>query len=172
MTTQPQSHRPCPRPRRTPRPSVLAAALLGLLAFGAPAPAQPGPKGLPPHASGERGAPGGWIHKYTDRLGLTPQQSATIRDISQRGRVESDDLEAALEAANRTLRELLDQEAPAEDTVMAQVRRIGELEIGLRQSRLRAMLAIRAVLDATQRRELQKIRQEWLQSRGLESTKD
>ncbi|MDJ0850857.1 MAG: Spy/CpxP family protein refolding chaperone [Myxococcota bacterium] len=147
------------------RAAGFVAALL--LAWSPPAPAEPPdgpPGGPPPHGGPPRPhgppPPEAIAARYGERLGLDEEALARIRGISEETRSAHEQLRAELEAAHQDMRALLSQEVPNESEVMQQAERIGTLETRNRQLRLRAMLAIRALLSDEQRAELVRMRGE------------
>ncbi len=144
-----------------------------LLVWSVPAGAQPpaesgGPAipGRPPHPPGRppygHGPPPleKITARYAERLALDEETLARIRAIALEARTANEASRAALEAAHDEMRALLKQDVPDEAQVMRQAERIGALETRTRQQRLRAMLAIRALLSDEQRAELVRIRGE------------
>ncbi len=158
------------RAARWCRAAGVATLLLAWsLPVGAQPPAPPGgpalpgrpphPPGRPPHGHGP--PPLEKITaRYAERLALDEEALARIRVIALEAREANEESRAALEAAHDEMRALLKQDVPDEARVMEQAERIGALEIRTRQQRLRAMLAIRALLSDEQRAELVRIRGE------------
>jgi len=141
-------------PRRGAVASLLLIALMAALASAAMADRhRRGPPGGPP-------PPGRIFEVHGERLGLTPEASAAIQAIVETSRKEDEALREQLHDAHRKLGALLDAETPDKEAVLAQSETISALELLERQSRLRAMMAIRALLTPEQRRELVNIREE------------
>jgi len=141
----------CSRRRGRLVATLVLAALLAPAALAEP----PGPPG----GHGRRG-PGHFVEKYAAQLDLDPETRAVIESIVTSSRSEGEKLDEELRAAHRRMRELLSADEPDEEAVMAQVDAIGALEVESHKSRLRAMLAIRALLTPEQRSELVQIREE------------
>jgi Spy/CpxP family protein refolding chaperone len=116
-------------------------------------------------------APGRMIEKHAERLGLSEATLASIDEIVKTSRAGSEELREELQAAHRDMRDLLMQDEPSEPDVMAQAALISDVELELKQSRLRAMLHIRGLLTPEQRDELRKIREENQESAFVEVRK-
>jgi Spy/CpxP family protein refolding chaperone len=106
-------------------------------------------------------APGDFIEQHAERLGLDQQTVDAIRAVIERSRASSETLRADVSAAHGELRELLHRDTPDEAAVMQQAEKIGALETEASKNRLRAVLEIRKMLTAEQRRELDRIRREF-----------
>ncbi len=163
------------RSGRRVRATAVAVALLTLgLAAGAsgeerwprPPPPPGGPPGPPPHHRGGPPPIERVLERNAERLGLDPATEAEIRAISSASRAEGERIRASLDAAHRTMRALLSQDAPAEAEVMRQAEQIGALETEAQKSRLRAMLRIRSLLTPEQRAVLVEIHEERRARRG------
>ena len=132
------------------------AALAALIAFAGQALGQP-PHGRP-HGpgAGHEGRPMGRM----EGMDLDPATRAEIDAIVAETRAAGEQLREELESAELGMRELLSQDAPALDLVMAQAELIGELETERRKHRLATMLAIRALFSDEERAALQQQRME------------
>ena len=93
-------------------------------------------------------------------MDLDPATRAEIDAIVAETRAAGEQLREELESAEMGMRELLSQDAPALDLVMAQAELIGELETERRKHRLATMLAIRALFSDEERAALQQQRME------------
>ena len=104
--------------------------------------------------------PGKFIEKNAERLGLDPETTGEIRDMLEESYAESEEIQAKLREAKRSLHGLLAKSLPDRDQVMQQVEKIGELEIKAQKHKLDTMLEVRAMLSEEQRAELVEIRRE------------
>jgi Spy/CpxP family protein refolding chaperone len=150
--------------RRGARAALALAALLVAprLAGAWPGEPPPGPPG--------GGPPGGFIGQDLDQLGLAPETRAQIDRIVADARARGEALRPQIEAAHRTLHDLLTQGAPDQEAVMHQAEALGALELSEHKNRLEAMLAIRALLTPEQRDQLVRSHEEgrgrWKHHRG------
>jgi len=157
---------------RTPMKKLSAGALVlslstllaGIALAGGPMGGPMGGPGGPHH--GPEGRPHGgpdigmMMEHNAERLGLSDETIAKIRDISDASRKGREGLEKDLDARSDELRKLLDQDAPDRSAVMAKADAIGALKTKLRKSQLEAMLDVRALLTPEQRKELTKLHEE------------
>lgn len=84
-------------------------------------------------------------------LGLQGAQRDQVQRIVDGARSRGRTLRRERREAARALRELLEQDPPNRDAVMAQARTIGQIETDLRLHRLDTMLRVRQVLTPAQR---------------------
>ena len=108
-----------------------------------------------------RGCHGHGKGAYFDRmeaklaeLQLDEQTRASAQQVIATARTESDARRAELADARRALHDLLEQEAPAVDAVMAQADAVGALQTESNKAKLRTMLELRSVLGPEQWNEL------------------
>ena len=135
---------------------LLASALPGEVRAGPPG--QGGPHGQPPM--------GGFIERHAERLELDEAAVASIRKVVDRTRSDNEKVQRQIEAEHKQMRIMLEADSPNEKRVMQQADTIGALYTRERKNRLRAMLAVRALLTPEQRAELQKIRREMHDKHG------
>jgi Spy/CpxP family protein refolding chaperone len=126
----------------------------------------PGHGGGPPDHGGGPPDPGGFIERNAARLGLGPEEVAAIRAVVERSRARNETLLVEIDKAQDEMRELLHGDDPNEDAVLGQADRIGALHTEESKNRLRAIIAIRKMLTAEQRRELDAIRREMREKWG------
>jgi Spy/CpxP family protein refolding chaperone len=111
----------------------------------------------PFHGPGHHG-PGGFVERHAEQLGLDAAQQEAIEEIV----AESHEDAGALHEERRTLRselhELLTQEPPDVEAVMAQADAIGAVDVALHKHRLGTMIAIRNQLTPKQRELLTELR--------------
>jgi len=123
--------------------ALVVVALLG----ASTALSKPGHGGCHGHGKGDR------LDRLEAKLGEleldADTRAATARVIEQ-ARTESEARRDEMRAARRTLHELLEQETPAVEQVMAQADALGALEAEAHKSKLRTMLELRALLGAEQ----------------------
>lgn len=113
--------------------------------------------------------PGRFIEAYIARLGLDEQTLAAIRTIVETAHLRGAALGSELHQAHAQMRTLLSQEMPDAAAVMQQADTIGALEIAERKQRLQALLQIRALLTPAQRQELNRLQEQTLARRRLDS---
>lgn len=103
--------------------------------------------------------PGGGCHEHgsldglvyqLEELGIEGETLEAVEAVVDRARDEARDNHRALRAAHEELRELLEQDAPDLDAVLAQADAVGALETQARKARVRAMLEIRGLVSAEQ----------------------
>lgn len=99
-----------------------------------------------------------FIAEHADELELDEATRAQIEEIVQRTQREARKLRHAHHQAGRTLRELLELDAPDESAVMNQADVVGRLESQRLKQRIGAMLEIRALLSREQRERLVELR--------------
>jgi Spy/CpxP family protein refolding chaperone len=136
------------------RRTLLAAAALlvaGVLVAAA-GHARPPFHGPGPHD------PGGFVERHAEQLGLDAAQQETIRGILDESHEGGSALHEELRALRGELHELLMQDPPDEEAVMAQADAIGAAEVALHKQRLSTMIAIRNQLTPEQREALKELR--------------
>jgi Spy/CpxP family protein refolding chaperone len=87
-------------------------------------------------------------------LELDVDTRAAAARVLEQARTEGEARRDEMRDARRALHELLEQEQPAVDQVMAQADVLGALETEAHKAKLRTMLELRALLDAEQWQEL------------------
>lgn len=137
---------------------LLASTLPGEVRAGGP----PGPGGV----RGGQPPIDGFIERHAERLGLDDATVASIRKVVDRTRSDNEKVQQQIEAEQKQMRTMLEADSPNEKRVMQQADTIGALYTRERKNRLRAMLAVRALLTPGQRTELQKIRREMHEKYG------
>jgi Spy/CpxP family protein refolding chaperone len=90
-----------------------------------------------------------------DDLGLEAETRAAAAQVVEQARAERETRRDVEREARRALHELLEQEAPAPEQVMAQADAIGALETESHKAKLRTMLELRSLLGAEKWQELQ-----------------
>ena len=106
---------------------------------------------------GGRHGPGGMlggIERGVDRLELTPENRKAADAIFDEARTELRALRDPSRTAHDKLRELLDQQSPSLEAVLAQADAIGALELEARKTELEAMVKVRQLLTAEQWQQL------------------
>ncbi len=131
-----------------------AVALIGAFALLAPAVAQ-----------AHRGGPGGGCHdgsrlrhieRRIDRLGLDAATQKSVHDIIDQAKQDAQATRDKLHAARKQMRELLAQDNPDENAVLAQADTLGALQTEMRKSMLQNLLQVRKLLTADQWQQLHK----------------
>jgi Spy/CpxP family protein refolding chaperone len=140
---------------------IATPILLLLLGLAAASGAPPARAGGPPYGPGHGPPPlDALLERNAERLGLDAEALARIRAAVDASRPEHDRLSDELHTLRIEMRELLDEDAPDRDVVMALADRIGAAETALDKHRLATLLEIRAMLSPEQRRELVRIHDE------------
>jgi hypothetical protein len=104
-----------------------------------------------PHDEGcGRGRPFDRIEDRLESLGLEPQTLETARGLLEQAREERRASRDELRAARDRMHELMREEKPDVDAVLAQVDTIGALQTSAKKARLRTLLAVRALLTPEQ----------------------
>jgi sugar phosphate isomerase/epimerase len=104
-----------------------------------------------PHDEGcGRGRPLERLEGRLESLGLDPQTLETARGLLEQGREERLASRDELRAARDRMHELMREEKPDVDAVMAQGDTIGALQTSAKKARLRTLLAVRALLTPEQ----------------------
>lgn len=136
------------------RRTLLAAAalLLGGVLVAAVGHARPRFHGPGP------GGPGGFVERHADQLGLDAAQQEAITAIVAESHEGGTALHQEMRALRGELHELLMQDPPDVEAVMAQADAIGAVDVALHKHRLSTMIAIRNQLTPEQRESLQELR--------------
>jgi Spy/CpxP family protein refolding chaperone len=87
-------------------------------------------------------------------LDLDTDTRAAAAQVVERARSESEAQREEMRDARNALRELLEQETPAVDQVMAQADALGALQTEAHKAKLRTMLELRALVGSEQWQEL------------------
>jgi Spy/CpxP family protein refolding chaperone len=98
----------------------------------------------------ERGRPLMHLEERLDNLGLEPQTLEAARGLLDQGREARHASHDEMRGARDQMRELLNQEKPDVDAILAQVDTIAALETQAKKARLRTILAVRALLTPEQ----------------------
>lgn len=119
----------------------------------------------PPMGGGTMGGPGGEAHgrfldRYAERLGIDADTRKQMDAIFEASRAEAKPLEEKLRAGHQEMRDLLNEEAPDPDAVMAKVEELGALRTQLSKLRLTTLLKTRALLTPEQRAQMMAIHEE------------
>jgi Spy/CpxP family protein refolding chaperone len=101
------------------------------------------------------------LERHAERLQLDDDTRAQIRALAEASRQETRPQRAAVDRLREELHALLSADAPELNAVLQKADEIGRAETELKKERLRAMLAIRALLTSEQRRELVRIHEEF-----------
>lgn len=131
---------------------ALALSLPVVLALAAASSARP------PGWGGHGRDPGGLLEEHADELGLDEQTREAIRSIVSDSRESGEALRAELRGLHLRMKDLLEQDAPEREAVMALADEIGRVETSLHRHRLGALLEIRALLTPEQRKQLAELR--------------
>jgi len=119
--------------------AALAFTAVALLGAGA-ALSSPGRGGC------HEGAPRARLEERLDALALAPETRAAAEQVLAQARSEGQERWTKLRDARRALRDLLAQDSPALEPVLAQADAIGALETERLEAKLRTMLQLRSVL--------------------------
>ncbi|MEO1481018.1 MAG: periplasmic heavy metal sensor [Myxococcota bacterium] len=84
-------------------------------------------------------------------IGVDPAVIAELKDEILDSQERNIDLHAQVQKERLSLRRLMDEDAPKERDVLAQVESVGAAEIALRKNQISLMLKVRAVLTPEQR---------------------
>ena len=133
---------------------VLAAAalLVGGVLVAAVGHARP-----PFHGPGPQG-PGGFVERHAEQLGLDAAQQEAIGGIVDESHEGGTALHQEIRSLRGELHELLMQDPPDVESVMAQADAIGAADVALHKHRLSTMIAIRNQLTPEQRESLKELR--------------
>jgi len=104
--------------------------------------------------------PSSFIERHAKRLELSDETVKALRAEVGKSRRENERLRKEVEAAQRGLRKLLEQDLPNEKAVMEQADKITSLVGEQRKNQLRSAIKVRSMLTPKQRAELEKIRKE------------
>ena len=139
----------------------LFLALLVLCALPGLAPADP-------DRHGDRDRPGieRLLERHAGRLQLDAATQEQIRAMAAAARDQAQPLRDQAHRLHDEMRGLLSGDSPESAAVLAKADEIGRVETELQKQRLRTMLAIRALLEPEQRRELVRIHEEMRAERG------
>jgi protein CpxP len=102
------------------------------------------------HGRGGEGIPGVYSGKVLDRLGVTVEQKAQIREVLVKYRPESEPAVRQLVAERRALRKMIQGGAADEGAIRSQAAKVAALEADLAVMRARASKEVRALLTAEQ----------------------
>ena len=142
-------------------------ALLGIFALAGNV---SGRAPLGDHIFGPPGGPGGqhgrFLDAYADRVGLDEETREQIRQRYEASREQAEPIRAQLHDEHDALRQLLHEDDPDTEAVMARAELIGELETKMRKLRLATLLEVCAMLTVDQRAEMMAIHEERSQFRG------
>jgi Spy/CpxP family protein refolding chaperone len=130
--------------------AVLALVVVALLGAGT-AYSKPGHAGCHGHGKGAR------LDRLEAKLAeleLDVDTRAAAARVLEQARMEREARGDELREARRALHELLEQDAPVVERVMAQADALGALETEAHKSKLRTMLELRSLLGAEQWKEL------------------
>jgi len=134
-----------------------AVLALGVVALLGASPGMPNPR----HGGACHGrSPQARLEAKLGDLALDADTRAKAEQLLAQARTDSKARWDELRDARRAMRDLLEQDAPAVEPLMAQADAIGALETELQKNRLRAILDIREQLSPEQRAALIKIRDE------------
>src|SRR5512134_1739731 len=109
------------------------------------------------HGGGGEGFPGTYSGKLLDRLGVTGEQGAQIREVLGKYRPETEPAVRQLVADRRALRKLIRGGAADEAAIRGQAAKVAALESDLAVVRARAAKEVRALLTADQRAQLEEL---------------
>ena len=137
--------------------STVAVLIAGLMLSAGLAPAQE--RERPLH---QRGPPplDRLLDRHADRLGLSDETLARIRQIAGASRADAERIRAELRERHAELRLLLATRTPDRAAILRQAERIGAAETERQKHRLRTMLQIRALLTPEQREALVRLHEE------------
>jgi Spy/CpxP family protein refolding chaperone len=135
------------------KPALMLALVASLAAGGAWA--------RPPHGPGGRhGPPERMIEEHAEELGLDEETREAIRGLVDDSRDQAEELHAELHDLRRGMHDLLSEDEPDREAVMARIDAMGAVETQLHKHRVGTMLAIRAKLTPEQRQALTQLRHE------------
>ena len=92
----------------------------------------------------------GQLEGRIEALGLAPDQREGVYAILDQARAEKRALRTELRAAHERMRELLEQEAPDLEQILAQADSLGALETEAHKAKLRTLLDLRGALTPEQ----------------------
>jgi Spy/CpxP family protein refolding chaperone len=131
--------------------AALALVVVALLGAGT-AYSKPGHGGCHGHGKGSRLDR---LEAKLAELDLDVDTRAAAAGVLEQARADREARHDEVREARRALHELLDQEAPAVDQVMAQADALGALQTEAHKAKLRTMLELRALVGAEQWQELE-----------------
>lgn len=109
------------------------------------------------HGGDGGGFPGMYSGRMLDRLGVTAEQKAQIREVLGKYRPETEPAVRQLVADRRALRKLIRGGAADEAAIRGQAAKVAALESDLAVVRARAAKEVRALLTADQRAQLEEL---------------
>ena len=125
-------------------PVTATLALAAAIAVAGPAPAWgPGPP------------PDGGFQRQLDKLNLDPGQREDIQKILDAAKPQREQMHTQLENARERMHELMQQDQPNEEQIMAQADTMGQLQIEAHKAMLHTLLQVRAELTPAQRTQLE-----------------
>ena len=108
----------------------------------------------PPGPSARHTPPGSRLERLVEELGLDARTLARVDALIDTSRAKKRTLRRQLREAHEQMHSMLEEEAPGETALLAQVDRIGRLRTELRKEQLKTMLRVRALLSPEQRARL------------------
>lgn len=125
-------------------PVSAALALAAAVAVAGPAAAWgPGPP------------PDGGFERQLDKLNLDPGQREDIQKILDAAKAQREQMRTQLESARERMHELMKQDQPNEEQIMAQADAMGQLQTEAHKAMLHTLLQVRAELTPEQRTQLE-----------------
>lgn len=137
--------------RRTLRAGIVAVALAAGVTLATAAMARPGHHG--PH----RGGPLAHLERGLQALDLDDATLQTANGIIDAAREEGRSMRTRMRDAHEAMRNLLEQETPDRDAVLAQAEAIGDLQTEARKQELSTLLQVQALLTPEQRAHLREL---------------
>lgn len=123
----------------------------------------PGPD-KSPCPCGQMGKPGQMemfrpeaLEELADKIGANSQTIAKIKDLAYNANKELIGLRAEMDQNHLEMKRLMDLDSPDDQAIIAQIDKIGAVEIKLRKNRINLLLAVRKILTPEQRTKLKQL---------------
>lgn len=97
------------------------------------------------------------LEELADKIGADSQTIAKIKDLAYNANKELIALRAEMDQNHLEMKRLMDLDSPDEKAIIAQIDKIGAVEIKLRKNRINLLLAVRKVLTPEQRTKLKQL---------------
>jgi Spy/CpxP family protein refolding chaperone len=97
------------------------------------------------------------LEEMSDKIGADSQTIAKIKDLAYNANKELIGLRAEMDQNHLEMKRLMDLDSPDDKAIIAQIDKIGAVEIKLRKNRISLLLAVRKVLTPEQRTKLKQL---------------
>jgi len=97
------------------------------------------------------------LEEMADKIGADSQTIAKIKDLAYNANKELIGLRAEMDQNHLEMKRLMDLDSPDDKAIIAQIDKIGAVEIKLRKNRISLLLAVRKILTPEQRTKLKQL---------------